>query len=202
MTNHILCSATEFINKSKQIINAPFEFGYSSISVAYYQQANLEREQGNEPLANALQLASNICSMKLNPSSINDPFVASTTYNDLTESWRSTIPDDLTNEQLDFIADIYTGITDPMVKARFTDLLWLCVSPRKIEYAQTAIESYMRLPIDLDTWRPDVGHCWERCIQLARQTKNHQEIQSIESILKIAFEKKLFRWPFYESLAW
>lgn len=196
MTNHILCSATEFINKSKQIINAPFEFGYSSISVAYYQQANLEREQGNEPLANALQLASNVCSMKLNPSSINDPFVASTTYNDLTESWRSTIPDDLTKEQLDFIADIYTGITDPMVKARFTDLLWLCVSPRKTEYAQTAIESYMQLPIDLDTWRPDIGHCWERCIQLARQTKNHQEIRSIESILKIAFEKSYSDGPF------
>jgi len=196
MSDLALCSATEFIVKSNELTNVPFEYGYSSISASYYKQASLEREKGNEPLANALQLASAICSMKLNPSSINSPFVAIASYNDLTESWRSTIPEDLTDEQLNFVADIYTEITDPMVKARFADLLWLCVSPRKINFAQAAIRNYMLLSINPDTWRPDIGHCWERCIQLARQTKNLQEIQSIESILKIAFEKSYLDSPF------
>ena len=189
MSDFVLCSANEFINRSNQVTNAPFEYGYSSISAAYYKQENLEREQGNELLANALQLASAICSMTMHPSSPNDPFKAGRTYFNIDTVQRSAIPDDLTDEQLDFIADVYNDITDPMVKARFADLLWLCISPRKIEYAQTAIQSYMLLSIDPITWRPDIGNCWERCIQLAKQTQNRQEIRSVESILKIAFEK-------------
>ena len=106
------------------------------------------------------------------------------------ESWRSTIPDDLTDEQLNFVADVYIDMTDPMVKARFADLLWLCVGPRKIEYARTAIESYMLLSIDPITWQPDIGHCWERCIKLARQTNNTHSIQTIEKSLGNAFKDK------------
>ena len=189
MSDSTLCSATEFIKNSNLNINNPFEFGYFSISVAYYKQANLEREQGHEALANALQLASDICSMTINPSSPNDPFKAGTTYSDGETIQRSAIPDGLTSEQLDFIAEVYTDITDPMIRARFADILWLCASPRKVDYAQAAIESYMQLPIDPETWHPDIKQCWERCVQLARQTKNHQKIQSIESILKTAFER-------------
>lgn len=196
MSDLILCSATEFIAFSNEIIKPPIEYGYQSISAIFKKNEKIEREKGNEPLANALQLASAICSMRLNPSSINNPFTAVASYNDLKESWRSTIPDDLTDEQLNFVADVYIEMTDPMVKARFADLLWLCFSPRKVEYAQTAIENYMLLSIDPITWRPDIGHCWERCIQLARQTKNNQEIHSIESILKIAFEKSYLDSPF------
>lgn len=189
MSDSTLCSATEFINNSNLNINDPFELGYFSISVAYYKQANLERGQGNEALANALQLASDICSMAINPSSPNDPFKAGTTYSNGNTIQRSAIPDDLTSEQLDFIAGVYTDITDPMIRARFADILWLCASPRKVDYAQAAIESYMQLPIDPETWHPDIKQCWERCVQLARQTKDRQKIQNIESILKIAFEK-------------
>ena len=196
MPDSTLCSATEFIKNSNLNINDPFEFGYSSISVAYYRQANLEREQGNEPLARALQLASDICSMAINPSSPNDPFKAGTTYSDGETIQRSAIPDDLTSEQLDFIAEVYTDITDPMIRARFADILWLCASPRKVDYAQAAIESYMQLPIDPETWHPDIKQCWERCVQLARQTKDRQKIQNIESILKIAFEKNYSNSPF------
>lgn len=189
MSDFTLCSATEFINRSKQITNASFEFGYSSISATYYKQANLEREQGNEPLANALQLASTVCSMKLNPGSLNNPFVAGASYSDLTESWRSTIPDDLTDEQLNFVADVYTEIADPMVRARFADLFWLCVNPKKIAYAQTAIQSYMLLQIDPITWHHDVGYCWERCVKLARQTNNTHSIKAIEELLENAFKE-------------
>lgn len=196
MSDLVLCSATEFIAKSNQVTNAPFEHGYSSVSVAYYKQANLEREQSNEPLANALQLASDICSMKLNPGSLNNPFAAGAAYNDLKESWRSAIPDDLTVEQLNFVADVYAEITDPMVKARFADLLWLCVNPKKIAYAQTAIQSYMLLQIDPITWWPDIGHCWERCIKLARQTNNTHSIQAIEKSLGNAFKDKYPDSPF------
>lgn len=189
MSNFTLCSATKFLDQSNQIINALFEHGYSSISAAYYRQANIEREQGNETLANALQLASAICSMAMNPSSPNYPFKAGAIYSDGETIQRSAIPDDLTSEQLDFIAEVYTGITDPMIRARFADILWLCASPRKINYAQAAIESYMQLPIDSETWHPDIKQCWERCIQLAKQTNDLQKIQSIESTLKTAFEK-------------
>lgn len=195
MSDLVLCSANEFIAKSNEIITPPIEYGYQSISAIFGRNERIEREEGNEPLANALQLASAICSMRLNPSSINNPFTAIASYNDLKGSWRSITPDDLTDEQLNFVAGVYTEMIEPMVKARFSDLLWLCVSPRKIEYARAAIENYTLLSIDPITWQPDIGHCWERGIQLAKQT-NSKQIQSIESKLKIAFKKDYSDSPF------
>jgi hypothetical protein len=152
-----LCSSNEFIVKCNEIIKPPFEFGYQTISSIFSKNSTLEREKGDEQLANALQLASEICSMRLNPKSINEPFIAITSYNDSEGSWRSTIPDDLTDDQLNFIADVYIEITEPMIKARFADLLWILFNPKKIINAQTAIENYLLLPITYKIANLDVA---------------------------------------------
>lgn len=186
-----LCSSNEFIVKCNEIIKPPFEFGYQTISSIFSKNSTLEIEKGNEQLANALQLASEICSMRLNPKSINEPFIAITSYNDSEGSWRSTIPDDLTDDQLNFIADVYIEITEPMIKARFSDLLWILFNPKKIINAQTAIENYLLLPITYN-----IADCWERCIKLAKQTNNINAIETIENLLKTAFEKDYPQSPF------
>lgn len=186
----------EFIVKCNEIIKPPFEFGYQTISSIFSKNSTLEREKGDEQLANALQLASEICSMKLNPKSINEPFTAIASYNDSEGGWRSTIPDDLTDDQLNFIADVYIEITEPMVKARFADLLWILFNPKKIINAQTAIENYLLLPITYDNWHSDIADCCERCIKLAKQTNNITAIETIENLLKTAFEKDYPQSPF------
>lgn len=177
-----LCSPEEFISKSNNIIKPPFENGYNSIDEIYKEHA---QKTQSEPLANALSLASEICSMILQPNSINKPFKPCIQL----KGSRSSTPDDFATDQLEFIEKVYIRITEPLVKARFADLLWLCVNPKKIVYAKTAIQSYLILPIDDDTWISGINDCWERCIRLAKQINNSNFISTIEHALQKAFAK-------------
>jgi tetratricopeptide (TPR) repeat protein len=188
----ILCSAEVFITKSNEIIIPPFEHGYHHICTLYKEHSQAEREAQNEALANALDLASAICSMMLRPNSTNDPFQPFIQL----EGKRSAIADDFTSEQLGFIADVYSGLEEPMVKARFADLLWLCVNPKRVDFVRVAIRNYLMLPIDPETWHSDVGDCWKRCIRLARQVKDSESIGAIEAAFQSAFEKVYPDSPF------
>jgi hypothetical protein len=182
----VLCSTEEFIAKSNAIIKPPFEASYYSACSIYSEHSRLEREKLNETLANALDLASAICSMMLRPSSTNELFGPYIQIN----GKRSAIPDDFTTEQLKFVASVCGNIDEPMVKARFADLLWVCVNPKEIDYARSAIQLYLMLPIHADTWHSDIGDCWKRCIRLALQIRDSYSISLIEAKLLSAFEKE------------
>lgn len=188
MESSTLCSTQEFVDKSNQIINAPFQYGYLSISSIYAEHERLERVCQNNKLANALAIASKICSMNLAPDSPNEPFRPSN-HN------LQVVVNDFTAEELAFIESVYADVTDELVKARFADLLWLCINPKKIEYARTSIQNYLLLPIDSETWNPDIGDCWRRCIQLAHQINDKDSVKEISSSLKAAFEKEYQNSP-------
>lgn len=180
----VLCSAEEFIAKSNEIIKAPFDHGYYSVCSIYREHGRIERDIENEALANALDLGSAICSMMLIPNSANEPFQP---YVQL-EDKRTAIADDFTHEQLEFIANVHADIEEPLIKARFADLLWLCINPKKVSYVRVAIQGYLMLPISSETWHSDIGKCWERVIRLSRQISDRDSISKIEAALLIAFE--------------
>jgi len=188
----ILCSAEEFVAKSNEIIKPPFEHGYYSICSSYREHGRLEREAQNEALANALDLASAICSMMLRPNSANEPFQPFIQL----EGKRSAIADDFTSDQLEFIANVYSGVEEPLVKGRFADLLWVCVNPKKVDFVRVAIQSYLMLPIEPKTWHVDIGDCWKRCIRLALQIRDIDSIGLVETTLQSAFEKEFADSPF------
>jgi tetratricopeptide (TPR) repeat protein len=188
----VLCSTEEFIAKSNEIIISPFKHGYYSICSIYREHGRLEREASNEALANALDLTSAICSMMLRPNSANEPFQP---FMQL-EGKRSAIADDFTREQLEFIAKVFEDMNEPLVKARFADLLWLCVNPKRVGFVRTAIQNYLMLPIDPETWHYDIGDCWKRCIRLARQIRDSESIGIIEATLQSAFKKDYLESPF------
>jgi hypothetical protein len=188
----VLCSVEEFIAKSNEVIKPPFEHGYYSICSIYREHGKKERQAQNEELANALDVASDICSMMLRPSSANDPFQPFVQL----EGKRSAIADDFSSEQLEFISSIYEEMAEPLVKARFADLLWLCVNPKKVDYVRAAIQNYLMLPIDPETWHSDIGDCWKRCIRLARQIRDSDFISTIETSLQEAFETNYTDSPF------
>lgn len=181
----MLCLPDEFVSKSNEIVRPPYKHGYYSICSIYSEHSKLERENQNEALAYALDLAAAICSMILRPDSVNEPFQPLMQL----EGKRSAIADDFENEQLFFIENVLEGIKEPLVKARFADLLWLCVNPKKVSYVRIAIENYLTLPIQPDTWHSDIGDCWKRCIRLARQTRDADSIANIEKALLSALQK-------------
>ncbi len=151
----------------------------------YNENSKLQREANNEGLANSLDLASAICSMMLDTNSINEPFKPYIQFVDK----RSAIPSDFTSEQLEFISNACSGVEEPLVKARFADLIWLCINPKNINFVRDAIQNYLKLPINQETWHADIIDCWKRCIQLSLQIRDSEAIKEIETTLQSAFEK-------------
>jgi hypothetical protein len=194
MESKILCSPEEFIQKSNEIVSPPYKHGYYSICTIYREHANSERENQNDELANALELASAICSMMLRPDSTNEPFQPIIQL----ENKRSAIADDFNAEQLSFIESTYAEICEPLVAARFADLLWLCANPKNITHARTAIEHYLTQPIHPDTWHADIGDCWKRCIRIVKQIRNTESLSVIEDALQSALYKEYADCPFMQ----
>lgn len=178
-----LCLPAAFISTYQQLIQEPFKHGYYSISAKFRDSASKIRSDKNDSLANAFDLCACILSMKLNPTSANEPFSAFIKLSDK----RSAISDDFNEVEINFIADVLHQIDAPMIQARFADLLWLLVTPKQIDFARTALKAYLKLPIDPNTWKADVDDCWERAIRLARQIKDYDTLEQIEFSLISAF---------------
>lgn len=115
----------------------------------------------------ALWLLADACSMVLQPSSINEPFKPYF----ITRTGRSAIPDDLSNQDLDYFLMILPVIDKAELKARLSDLIWL-KKRAKIDLALNAIDSYAMTPITLASFSGGGGNCWIRAIQLARLLRN------------------------------
>jgi hypothetical protein len=187
-----LCSPEEFLANYQQAVHEPFEHGYYSISEGFRRFAKQVREDKNESLANVLDLCACVLSMKLNPTSANEPFSAFIKLNDK----RSAISDDFNEVEINFIAHVLHEINEPMVQARFADLLWLLVTPKQVDFARAALKAYLALPIDPITWRADIDDCWERAIKLARQIGDGKALEIIGSSLMSAFRSDYPDSPF------
>ena len=79
-----------------------------------------------------------------------------------------TATDDFTAAELDFFAQIVKCIDNPLLRARLADLVWLKDKSRGSEFAQMAIDSYMKFPLTVDGWFIDGHRSWERAISLSR----------------------------------
>ena len=138
---------------------------YSSISRAFSDAAKQAIDEGRQAHGKVLSLLAGACSMMLSPDSTNEPFKP--LWSDGQQ--RSIIPDDLSETDVAFFAEIVETINDPWLKARLADLVWLLQRPRNVKFASAAIDSYRAVPLDTDTWVRDGGKCWQRAVNLARQ---------------------------------
>ena len=91
----------------------------------------------------------------------------------------------LTDEQLDFLAEIASEISDPELQARVADILW--VIRRDYRMAQLAIPAYLQSATILE--KPEQWtHCVdriERALRLARKIRHQDEVvfNHIEAVL-------------------
>ena len=82
---------------------------------------------------------------------------------------RSTIPDDLTDKQLDELQGTLEGVTDPEYRARIGDVLWLRRKDAKA--ARIAVEAYLEAGKRIEHpkhWTTSMER-YERALRLARQ---------------------------------
>ena len=132
---------------------------------AFSGAAKQALSEGRQTHGKVLELLADICSMMLSPDSANEPFKP---LKDFRPSGRecSAIPEDLSEADLVFFAEIVETIDDPWLRARLADLVWL--RKRKVKFAFEAIDAYQLIPLDGKMWKHGARDCWERAIRLAR----------------------------------
>ena len=135
---------------------------YSSISQAFSAAAKQAIDEDRQAHGKVLSLLAGACSMMLSPDSTNEPFEP------LYGQQRSIIPDDLSETDVAFFAEVVETIDDPWLKARLSDLVWLLQRPRNVKFALAAIDSYRTIPLDPETPVRDRDKYWQRAINLAR----------------------------------
>ncbi len=136
------------------------------ISSSFQKQANKATEEGKSTQSEILQLLSSVCSMSLQPMSPNAPF---SPYLQL-RTGRSAGPDDFSEMDMDFFQQILPSVTDPWLKARLADLIWLR-RRSQTNIGLMAIDAYMETPITRESFSSEGGLYWMRALRLIRMLK-------------------------------
>src|SRR5262249_3961904 len=128
--------------------------------------------------AKVLWLLADACDMRLDPTSTNEPF-------------RSNQLNNFAKSNVDLLADISEEVDDHRLRARLADLAWFLKEPRDTNLALRAIDSYLSVPLDAQTWLQDGRECWERAINLARSigVAAGDRVQKIETEIVKAFSE-------------
>jgi len=100
---------------------------------------------------------------------------------------RSAIPEDLTQSDLDTLAELLGEVQDAEFRARIADVLWIC-PPKNYKAAQVAVDAYIESACTLEAsefWSPSVERFW-RARQIGGQLGrlkpfHHKAIQAIEA---------------------
>lgn len=111
-----------------------------------------------------LWMLSDAMSMMLRGSDDKEPFQPAFVM----DGGRSAIPDDFSDDDLNFLFSIYTRIGDVRVRGRVADLVWLRKKGSGIGVgpALSAIEAYTSVRIDEASWAGRQASKWERAIVL------------------------------------
>lgn len=145
----LIVSAQDFVDSGwKSALDQASREGYSAMWQTFSAAARSAMEEGRNEYGKVLWLLADACSMMLSPSSQNQSFKPYAVFHDR----RSVIPDDLTDADILFFAEIVDAVDDIWLKARLADLAWLKRKPRDVAFALTAIDAYRSIPLDTETW--------------------------------------------------
>jgi len=144
-------------------------------------------------LKKSLLLLANICLLKLNSESRNDPFQS---YISIGNN-RSFHPIDLKDEEILCLSNIIDEDIPSIIKTRIADILWTCSVPKNKKYSEIAIESYISMDVCDDFFEPNIYTFWERAVVLAKQTKNGSLIEKIKLKLLHETNHPSTNWDFH-----
>ena len=110
-----------------------------------------------------LNLLADATSMMLTPEDRANPFRPLAQSGDR----RSSSPTDFRDHDIALFADVAATITNPQLRARLADLVWLRGRKQGIAFAHMAIDAYREAPPDANTWFSGGRAWWTRALQLA-----------------------------------
>ena len=171
----------------EEVIKTAEKEGYTSYWTVLSNEAKKEIEQGNEKKGKVLWLLADICSLMLNPQSLQEPYSPCMV---MTNGARSVAPEDFTDNDIEFFENIVEECKDFRLQARIADILWFLKKKKSVKHLDLAVENYMKFPIDIDNFHIDSNNCIERAIRLVQLAK--REIEPIHDfLLQIFFDSKL-----------
>ncbi len=155
--------------------------GYSSMWQALSAAAGRAIEEKRLSEGKALWLLADACSMMLKPSSLNEPFAPFMVM----DGKRSALPDDFQQDDIVFLGEVVSEISDPKLCARISDIVWIMAKSRNPKFALSAIDNYLQISISTESWIRDGRECWERAIHLCLMLKAGagERLNEIEKVL-------------------
>lgn len=169
----------DFLNSGwQEAINSPERDGYSSMYRDLLAAEKIAIESKKFSKGKALSLLAYVCSLRLIPSSPNEPF-------------KSFIVYDLQAADIQLFAQFSEKVSDVWLQARLADLVWCLTKPRNPKYALLAIDAYRNITLDTETWMRGGQECWERAINLAKMLKGGagDRIKKIEEAIITVFNE-------------
>src|SRR5665648_180146 len=125
-----------------------------SYSSLFFTKAGEAKITNNVKITEAFTLLGSITSMILKPDSITEPFISMILMTDS----RSSSIDDFSEEHLNVLSEIVHGISNPEIRARVADILW--VKTHDFHMAELAITSYLKSATNLED-----PHNWVKCAE-------------------------------------
>lgn len=180
----LVVTAQDFADCNWQTILAETtETGYEPLWRAFSKAAELAMDAKTNAPGKALWLLADACAMRLLSSSDNrqQPFASTITH----LGWRTAGPDDFTEADLEFFAQVVEATHSPWLKARLADLLWVRKHKDKRRMALTALDSYRKIPVGTEILQQDWQTGWERAITLTQMLGNTaaEKLDDIEQTL-------------------
>ncbi|MEL7798038.1 MULTISPECIES: DUF4209 domain-containing protein [Idiomarina] len=154
---------------------------YSSLMRSLQDLSKIKDEAGLKKQADVLALLAHVASMRLSPNKMNQPLQP--LFIDYQNDNRAVAPEDFSKEEIEFLESVLSVVTDPWLKTRIADLLWISKKPKDPSFARKAIDSYVSHEIDISTWEFDVKHCYARALALCRQLKERERFNKIKNKL-------------------
>lgn len=162
----------DFINSRWQdVVNSSERKECLAYDNAFWKKAQEAKEAGNVREQAVFEILAAVSSAAIKPES--------------TEEFFADVFQNLTDEHLDFLAEIAPEIPDPELQARAADILW--VRRRDYRMAQLAVTAYLQSATQLEN--PEKWSCCfdriERALRLARRIKYKDEVvvAHIEAVL-------------------
>lgn len=167
-----------------------------SYSPLFFTKAQEAEAAGNVKVAEAFTLLGSVTSMTLKPDSLTEPFVPTILMIDS----RSSIIDDFSDEHLNVLDEIVHGISNPEIRARVADILWM--KKRDFRMAELAIKSYLESSTILED-----PHNWIKCAERIERAfrlgvslgKNAGQIDPVISHIENVIERYNDKDPKYLS---
>ena len=154
--------------------------------IPFFNKADEAKAAGEVRTEEIFALLGCATSMRLKPDSLNEPFTSMSVL----QNSRSAITDDFSEDHLKFFGEIVLDISDPELRARIADILW--VKNRDFHAAELAITAYLESAIILDDpvqW-PACAKRIERAVRLAASLgRNTGHLDKVISHIETVLDK-------------